>query len=511
MRTKRQGADIDRVPTGMPGFDLISHGGLPADRSTLITGTPGSGKTMFAVQFLAEGIRRHGQSGVFVTFEESTDDLRKNFISLGWDIEKWESENKWRFVDVSPHAGQRLIRVGKFDLSALLTRIGSAVEQVGAKRVALDSLGAIFTQVTDRSTLRSEIFRIMSVLKEMEVTAVLTGEHGRDDEVITRSDMEEFTADNVVITRNIREDERRRRTIEILKFRGTTHEKGEHPFTIIRRHGIVVLPLSSIELKQKSTEIRMTSGNVTLDGMCDGGYFRDFIVAVNGPTGTGKSLMATEFVKGGLHEGDRCLFLGFEESKDQIFRNASRWGIDFAGAESAGLLKVSCEYPEAMGLEDHSQRLRTLVKEFKPNRLALDSLSALERVASGKGYRKFVVGLTAFLKQKGIASLLTVNTPAIAGSPSMPEAEISSLADAIILLRYVEVHGEMRRGLTVLKMRGTSHDKEIREFAIDGTGMHIGQPFRNVSGILTGYSHNVVPSELERVGELFGESSSARN
>ncbi len=494
---------IEKLKTGIAGFDLISKGGLPKGRTTLISGSAGSGKTTFAVQFLAEGITQEDESGVFITFEESPDDIRRNIASLGWDITEWENSNRWAFVDASPQAGAEAIVVGDYDLGALLARIENAVHRVGAQRVSMDSLGAVFTRFQNHNTVRHELFRIATALKHMNVTAVMTAERGQEYGDITRYGVEEFVADNVIILRNVLEDEKRRRTVEILKFRGTSHQKGEYPFTIVPDGGVVVVPLSAIELKQKSSNVRITSGNPELDQMCGGGFFRDSIILVSGATGAGKTLMVTEFIAGGGKRGEKCLLFAFEESREQLFRNASGWGVDFERMEQEDQLRVICEYPEVSSLEDRLLGMKDVINEFKPNRVAVDSLSALERVATIRGFREFVISLTSFIKHQEIAGLFTNTTPTLLGGTSVTEAHISTLTDSIILLRYVEMYGEMRRGLTVLKMRGSQHDKDIREFTIDGEGMHIGKPFRNVAGILTGHPMHVEPAEVERLSVLF--------
>ena len=504
-QVKRNRTAVEKLETGIEGFDLVSQGGLPKGRTTLLSGTAGSAKTVFAVQFLAEGIKKKGENGVFVTFEETPEDIRRNMLGFSWDIATWEEQGKWAFVDASPEPGHEVIEIGEYDLGALLARVEHAIAKVGAKRVSLDSLGAIFSQFSSNATVRGELLCIAIGLKRMGVTALLTAERTEEYGDIARHGVEEFVADNVIILRNILEEEKRRRTMEILKFRGTTHQKGEFPFTIIPHQGIIAIPLSAMELKQRSSIIRITSGNVELDKMCDGGFFRDSIILVSGATGTGKTLMVTEFIAGGAKSGERCMLFAFEESREQLFRNASGWGIDFEGMERKGNLKVICLYPEVMGLEDHIIRMKEEIGNFKPNRLAVDSLSALERVSTVKGFREFVISLTSFIKHEEIAGLFTSTTPTLLGGTSITEAHISTITDSIVLLRYVEMYGEMRRGLTVLKMRGSKHEKEIREFSIDGAGMHIGMPFRDVTGILSGNLTHAQQTEAERIGSLFQE------
>lgn len=481
---------ITKLRTEIEGFDLIAHGGLPRGRSTLVSGTSGSAKTIFAVQFLAAGVARAGEPGVFVTFEESPEDIRRNMQGFGWDIEAWEEASLWAFVDASPEPGEPFVIAGGYDLSALLARIEHAVRKVNARRVAIDSLGGVFTQLGEGASIRHELFRIGRALRGLGVTSVITAERTEEHGPISRYGVEEFVSDNVLVLRNALEAEVRRRTVEILKFRGADHYKGEWPFTIVPDEGIVVIPLAALELKQKSSATRVTSGNAELDRMCGGGFFRDSIILVTGPTGTGKTLVTTQFLGGGADAGDRCLLFAFEESREQLFRNALGWGIDFARMEREGRLKVVCNYPEAAALEDHLIGMKKVIEEFHPDRVAVDSLSALERVAPQKGFREFVIGLTSFIKHKEVPGIFTSTTPSLLGGTSITDTHISTTTDSILLLRYVELFGEMRRGLTVLKMRGSAHDKEIREYTVDGRGMHLGDPFRNVVGILSGqYSH----------------------
>jgi circadian clock protein KaiC len=501
-RDVRRLTSVEKLPTGIPSFDMIAEGGIPKNRTTLLSGTAGSGKTVFAIQFLAAGIEA-GESGVFVTFEEPPSDIRQNMAGFGWDIEAWEREGRFAFVDASPDPETEAVESGHFDLSALVARVRHAVQKVGAQRVSVDSLGAIFSQFSNQAIVRQELFRIASALKNMGVTAVLTAERTEDYGGIARHGVEEFIADNVMVLRNVLEDEKRRRTIEIIKFRGTTHQKGQFPFTIVSGIGMVVIPLSAIQLRQKSSDVRISSGSRELDEMCGGGFFRDSVILLSGATGTGKTLTVTQFLAGGAAAGERCLLLAFEESRDQLFRNARGWGMDFEKMEKDGLLKVISEYPEVAGLEDWLIQIKSMIEDFGPARVALDSLSALERMGTVKAFREFVISLTSFIKHKEITGLFTSTTSALMGGPSITEGHISTLTDSIILLRYVEMFGEMKRGMTVLKMRGSIHDKAIREFTIDASGMHIGRAFHHVTGILAGAPVHLAPGDVERVWEAF--------
>jgi circadian clock protein KaiC len=500
---------VEKLRTGISSLDIIAKGGLPKNRTTLISGTAGSGKTVFAVHFLAAGIEL-GEPGVFVTFEESAADVRKNMQSFGWDLAQWEEEGKLAFVDASPDPQVETVESGEFDLGALVARVQNAVNKVKATRVSVDSLGAVFSQFEDQAMVRGELFRIASALKAMGVTAILTAERADDHGPVARFGVEEFIADNVMILRNALEDETRRRTIEILKFRGCDHQKGEYPFTIIPDGGVIVIPLSAMQLSMKSSNVRISSGNHEVDEMCGGGFFRDSVTLVSGATGTGKTLTVAQFLQGGAANGEKCLLLAFEESRDQLVRNATGWGFDFEQMERDGLLRVVCDYPDLSGLEDWLVTIQGIITEFGPQRMALDSLSALENVGTLKAFREFVIGLTSFIKHKEITGMFTATTGTLMGGDSITESNISTLTDSIILLRYVEMFGDVKRGITVLKMRGSGHDKAIREFTIGKDGMHVGRAFRNVTGILSGAPVHVTPGDVERVWSQYDKAVGER-
>lgn len=496
---------VHKTRTGIPGFDAISQGGLPIGRTTLVAGTPGAAKTVFASNFLAAGIETASERGVFVTFEESPDALRNNLAGFGWDIPSWEREGWWKFVDASPAVGETPVVSGEFDFGALLARIERAVVQVGARRVCLDSIGSVFSQFSDAKTVRLELYRVASALRHLGVTSVITVERESEYGEVALHGVAEFVADNVVLLRNALDAENRRRTIEILKFRGTDHRKGEYPFSVRSGDGVVVLPLSSLLLEQGSSDRRVPSGNPELDEMTHGGLFQDSLILVSGPTGSGKTLLATTFLHGAAAAGNRSMMFSFEEGREQIHRNAMGWGIDLARHEHEDLFKVHAAYPELMGLEDHLIQIRTALDLFEPERIVIDSLSALQRVASSKSFREFIIGLTSILKERRICTVLTAATGSNFADGGETGTHVSTITDAIILLRYVEFYGEIRRGITLLKMRGSDHDREIREFTIGSDGMRIGHTFRNINGILSGTVDVRELDEMDRIKQLFVE------
>lgn len=474
---------VPKLETGVAGFDQITLGGLPRGRTTLVSGTTGTGKTLLAVEFLARGIQRHDQPGVFITFEERPQDIRRNAAALGLDIAGWEAEGRWTFVDASDAGPDSEETVGGYDFGGLMARVVHAVRGNGAVRVSFDSLGAVFSRFDDAAVVRAELQRMASALRDLGVTALLTAERSEEYGPISRFNIEEFVADNVVLLRNVLEQERRRRTVEILKLRGAPHRTGEWLFTIDATQGLVVLPLSIVGAAKRASSERVTTGIPELDTMCGGGLYRDAVTFVSGPTGVGKTLLVTHFVAAGVAAGERCVLFSFEESREQLLRNATSWGFDLEAMEATGSLLLICESPELASLEDHFLTVKQTIESFDPQRLGVDNLSALERVATVRGIRDVVIGLGSFVKHHEVTTLFTATSGFVGGS-SVTEAHLSILTDTILLLRYAEVAAEMRRSVSVVKMRGSWHDPAIREFTINDHGMHIGAALRGANGTL---------------------------
>ncbi len=472
---------MTKVATGIPGLDSVTKGGFPAGRAVVVAGTTGSAKTVLAAQFLRGGIEL-GESGVFVSCEETPANIRANVRGFGWDVAAWEAAGSWAFVDASRSLDGTVLHAGAYDLTALLARIQAAVTKLGATRVAVDSLDGLFAQFGQDAQFRIELHRVIVHLADMGVTTVLTTERSHDYGPISTRGVEEFVSDNLILLRNNLTAEKRRRTIEIVKFRGTRHGTGEFGFSV-NGSGITVIPHLDIAETRTLTDERTTSGNAELDAMCDGGLFRDSIVLVSGSAGTGKTLMMTTFISAGVATGERCLVFAFEERREQLFRNARGWGMDFEAMERDGLLKIVAVYPETATLEDHLVTKRTLIEEFEPTRVVIDSLSALERVGTVDGFRKFIVSLCATFKHRGLTAMMTSTTPTFLGGASHTESHLSTVTDLIILLRHSEVAGTLRRGLVVLKMRGSRHDKDVREFTVDSQGLHMGEPFSEPVGL----------------------------
>ncbi|GAC1444620.1 MAG: circadian clock protein KaiC [Mycobacteriales bacterium] len=474
----RAGRSVPKVETGIPGFDAITMGGLPWRRATVLAGQAGSGKTVFAAHFLAEGVRR-GQPGVFVSLEEPATDLRANMATLGWDAGGWESAGDLAIVDASP-----LIRddgaVAAYNFDTLAAQIGHAVDVTGAERLVLDSLNTVLAFEDNVAIARQKLRRLISSLRGMGLTVLLTVETPDDPgTTLSRFGIEEFVGDSVVLLRHIHEGKVRRRSVEVLKMRGAMHRKGDFGFTVLPGQGVVVLPQAVIQYGQETEPRRISIGVAGLDELSGGGFFHDSIVLVSGATGSGKTCLSTAFLHAGAAAGERVLLLSYEESPGQLFRNAAAWGIDLVQHQQSGLLKVLALYPEVASLDDHLIEIMEVVDSFKPSRIVVDSLSSLERIGSTSTYREFVIGLAAFVKQEQITMLVTLSTSALNGGAPTTEGHISTLTDAIVLLRYVPEPGRVDRAMTLLKMRGSAHDTSVRRYTITSEGMQIGAPLES--------------------------------
>ncbi len=493
-------------PTGIPGVDDLTLGGLPAGQATLVAGSAGSGKTVLVNQFLARGIEDFGEPGVFVTFEETPAAILRHVAGFGWDAAGWERSGQLAFVDASPQLVEDAAAVGNYDLSALSLRIRRTVETIGARRLVLDSVGALLARLPNPTLMRNELSKLILRCREIGVTTLITVERTEEYGRIARHGIEEFVFDSVIVLRHLLQEGTVRRTIQVLKYRGAEHKKGESVFTIVPGRGIVLPLLPEPPAQRPPIDERVSLGVPSLDAMCGGGLFRGSLTLVSGATGTGKTLIATQFL-GGVGPHERGILVALEEKRDQLLRNARSWGIDYQRLQREDRLRILLISPENDSLDDQMQTLTELIASYRPDRLALDSLSALERTQHQAGQRDFVLRLAELVREQRVTSLFTATTAGVGPALASAAGHLSSITDGVLLLNYVEVYGEMRRALSVLKMRGTDHDKTIREITIGSDGLHLGRPFRNVSGIIAGQPTLVRTDELERMNELFTDEA----
>jgi len=442
-RTRQPG--IVKIPSGIRGLDEITGGGLPMGRPCLVSGGPGCGKTLFAMEFLIRGIVDHDESGVFVSFEEKADDLKKNFRSLGFDLEdlirkkKLVLEHIW--IDRS-----EIQETGDYDLEGLFIRLGAAIDEVGAKRIAIDTLEAIFSGFTNEAILRSELRRLFLWLKDRGITAVVTAERG--DRTITRYGLEEYVADCVITLDHRIADQIATRRLRIVKYRGSIHGTDEYPF-LVGSEGIQVLPITSLSLTHTASENRISSGITRLDTMLGGrGFYRGSSILVSGSAGTGKTSLAAAFIAAACRRGEKCLYIAFEESESQILRNMKSIGYDLGPCVKKGLLKFHVVRPTAFSLEMHLSMILKLIDELKPRVLAVDPISNLYPIGDDRQVRAMIMRLIDFIKSAEITGLftnLTGTTESATHGAGITELHVSSLMDAWLFLKNVPGNGERDR------------------------------------------------------------------
>ncbi len=478
---------LQKCPTGIRGLDDITLGGLPKGRSTLICGKAGCGKTLMAMEFLVRGGLTFGEPGVFVSFEESVEELAQNVASLGWNLEALKSQQLLRLDYVHVERNE-IEKTGIYNLEALFVRIGYAIDQIGAKRVALDTLETLFYGLPDVALVRSELRRLCLWLKSKGVTGIITAEAGEN--ALTRHGIEEYVADCVIaLDQRILEDLSTRR-LHIVKYRGSQHSSNEYPF-LIDNEGIVVQPLTSATLEYKVTSDKISTGVTGLDEMLGGqGIYRCSSLLISGTAGTGKSSLAAHLAVASWQRRERCLYIAFEESASQIIRNMASIGVDLTTPTEAGILKFFAMRPTAFGLEKHLVRISQQITKFKPEMVIFDPISGILTAGQYHHVRSFLVRLVDFLKSHNITSIMTSLTSG--RSPlETTDAGISSLMDVWLLLRDQEENGERNRLLYVLKSRGMSHSNQVREFRLTNQGIHLLDVYLGAGGIATGTSRAV--------------------
>lgn len=475
---------LEKVPSGIQGLDEITAGGLPKGRPTLVVGKAGSGKTLFAMQFLVSGAVQYGEPGVFVSFEETAEDLVKNVHSLGFDLPRLIAEEKLA-VDYVRVEKSEIQETGEYDLDGLFIRLAYAIDSIGAKRVALDTIEVLFSGLSNEGIIRAELRRLLSWLKEKGVTAVVTGESGRGEN-LTRHGLEEYVSDAVIFLDHRVTNQISTRRLRIVKYRGSTHGTNEYPFLITGNEGIVIMPVTTLGLEHEALEERVPTGIERLDAMLGGrGYYRGSSVLISGAPGSGKTSFAAAFADAACRRGERCLCFAFEESPGQIVRNMRSIGIDLQTWIDAGCLIIRSSRPTAYGLETHLAAMLRDVQVLRPDAVVVDPISNLISVSSEADAKAMLIRFVDHLKVNKITGLFT---DLIVARTSLEHTDIaiSSLMDTWILLKFIEINGERNRGLYVLKSRGMPHSNQIREVIITDKGIDLADVYLGPGGVLTG-------------------------
>jgi len=493
---KHRPRDLPKAQTGIEGLDAVTGGGLPRGRPTLICGAAGCGKTLLAMEFLVRGATQLGEPGVFVAFEETGEELTQNVRSLGFDLDVLAARKKVVLEHVRVERSE-LEENGEYDLEGLFIRLGYAIDSIGAKRVVLDTIETLFSGLSNQSILRAELRRLFRWLKDKGVTAVITAERG--DGPLTRSGLEEYVSDCVILLDHRVTDQVSTRRLRVVKYRGTPHGTNEYPF-LIDRHGFSVLPITAVGLDHPAPEERISTGVARLDDMLGGhGIFRGSSVMVSGTAGTGKSSLAAHFAAASCRRGERCLYFAFEESIDQITRNMRSIGLDLRPWIKKGLLAFMAARPTVSGLETHLARMHDQVRQVQPKLVIVDPISNLAEAGTTRDAAAMLTRLLDHLKSQQITALLTCLTGG-GGVREATDVGISSVIDTWLLLRDIELSGERNRGLYVLKSRGMAHSNQIREFVLTDRGVDLKDVYLGPEGVLTG-SMRLAQEARERAAE----------
>jgi circadian clock protein KaiC len=475
---------LRKAPTGIQGLDEITHGGLPRGRTTIVCGGPGCGKTMLGIEFLVRGALEFNEPGVIMAFEETPQDMARNVASLGFDIQDLADKKKL-FLDYVYVEPSQIQETGEYDLEGLFIRLQNAVNTVGAKRIMLDTVEALFGGFSNPGVLRAEFRRLFRWLKDHRLTTIVTAERGEG--TLTRQGLEEYVSDCVILLDHRINDQISARRLRIVKYRGTRHGADEYPFLIDER-GMSILPLTVLQLQHDASTERISSGVPDLDDMLEGkGYFRGSSILFSGTAGSGKTTLAASFIDAACRRGERCLYIGFEESRSQVERNMQSIGIDLKKWTKKALLFHDAWRPTQFGIEMHLLRIHRLIERLKPKCVVIDPITNLITGSSEREVYSMLVRLIDFLKGAGITAVFVSLTD---GGDDLEETNVgvSSLTDTWILLRDVELNGERNRCLYVLKSRGMAHSNQVREFVMTNQGIRLIPAYIGAGGVLTGSS-----------------------
>jgi len=499
--------EFEKIPSGIKGLDDITRGGLPKGRPSLVSGGPGCGKTLFAMEFIARGITEYGDNGVFIAFEEKTDDLKKNFKSMGFDLDDLVHRKRLVLDHITVDRSE-IEETGEYDLEGLFIRLGSMIDDVGAKRVAIDTLEALFSGFANEAILRSELRRLFLWLKDRGVTAVVTGERG--DRTITKYGLEEYVADCVITLDHRVTNQIATRRLRIVKYRGSIHGTDEYPF-LISSDGISVLPITSMSLTHTASDDRISTGIPRLDTMLGvKGFYRGSSILVSGQAGTGKTSISATFVDAACRRNEKCLFFIFEESESQLIRNMKSIGINLEQWVKKGILKFHAVRPTAYSLEMHLSMMLKLIDEFKPDVLAVDPISNLYPIGDDIQVRSMLMRLIDYAKYLQITGLFTnLSNDADTGVYSLEPTEmhVSSLMDVWLILKNVEGNGERNRIFSIIKARGMAHSNQLREFVLSDEGIQLLDLYKGSEGVLFGSSR--MAQESREAGERLRRNEEA--
>ncbi|MBC7984342.1 MAG: circadian clock protein KaiC [Candidatus Obscuribacterales bacterium] len=459
-----------KCPTGIKGFDEITEGGLPKNRITLICGGTGSGKTLLGIDFLINGAVNYNEPGIFISFEETEDELYENVTSLNLDLKILVSQ-KQIIIDHVLLERKDIQEKNEFNLEGLFIRLELAIDLIGAKRIVLDSIESLFAGITDSGILRLEIKRLFRWLKEKHVTAIVTGERGQSS--FTRHGLEEYISDCIILLDNRVRDQISTRRIRVIKYRGSNHGTNEYPF-VIDKDGLSVIPITSAGLDQPGTSARVSTGIPSLNKMFNGGgYTKGSTILASGTAGTGKTSLAAAFAVESCKRGERCLFLSYEESSGQLIQNMRSIGFNFEPLIKKGLLKISSTRPSFFGLEMHLLDLYKTIADFQPASVVIDPLTSLMGQGDSLEIQSMLTRMIDLLKSRGITGFFTSLVSSTRQNDASGEIGVSSLIDTWIVVRELEEdEGKKRiRGIYIVKSRGMGHSSDVHKLILSDDGI----------------------------------------
>ncbi len=495
---------LKKCPTGIQGLDDVTFGGLPLGRTALVCGAAGCGKTPLAMQFLVNGALLYDEPGIFMSFEENESELTENFASLGVDLNKLVAQNKIS-LDYVHLDKNEIAEAGDYDLDGLFIRLDYAIQAIGAKRVVLDTIEALFSGLANTTILRAELRRLFRWLKERGVTAIVTGERGNG--TLTRHGIEEYVSDCVILLEHKVIDQISTRRLRIAKYRGSAHGTNEYPF-LIDEQGICLMPITSVGLNAIASTERISSGIKRLDTMLGGhGFYVGSSILISGTAGTGKTSLAASAAHAACRQGRRCLYFAFEESRSQIVRNMNSIGIDLEQWTDQGLLEIQASRPTLFGLEMHLVNMYKKVNESKPQLVILDPISNLTAAGNFSDVKLMLTRMLDFLKLQNITALFLDLSSF--DQTDKTDIGISSLTDTWIALQNIETNGERNRVLYLLKSRGMAHSNQIREFVLTDQGIELLDVYTGPEGVLTG-SARYAQEEKELTQRLLREQEIER-
>jgi circadian clock protein KaiC len=500
--SRRTGAS-GKASTGIAGFDDITRGGLPHGRTTLIAGGPGSGKTIFAVQFLMHGARHHDEAGIFVAFEEAPERILANVSNFGWQLETFIPK-KLYFMDVQP--SPEMVQSGDFDLSGLLAELGGRVERMRAQRIVFDALDVILALLPDAAARRREIYRINDWLLTHKLTGLITAKAGGED--TSSLGLQPFGFMQFMVDCAVMLNQRvvlgvTQRNLRVQKYRGSGFDENESPFVISKQGFDVAIAraLGPVDV-EVSTE-RVSSGVERLDHMLGGGYYRASSVLITGFPGTAKTTLSGAFAEAACERGERTMFVSFDSDGTEVARNLTSVGIRLNRQVKRGLLRIISARTLIGSAETLLVRIKALAQEHNTRCLVIDPVSTLSRAGNELTAHGVAERLLDWCKTDCITLCCTslLEESSNLQNPGTP-LQISTLADTWIHLNYLLQSGERNRGLSIIKSRGTAHSNQVRELLLSDSGITLADIYTSGGDVLMGTMRWEKESSMRKAAEL---------